>query len=111
MLATFGEIRFVLSGFAFQMGALVFEAYRLALIQRLLSSDEDKMDPLVSLYYYAPICALMVFIIALFAEVPKITIESIQAVGWWTLTANAAIAFLLNVSSVLLVRSKISPYT
>jgi hypothetical protein len=103
MIASFGEIRFVLSGFMFQMGGLFFEAYRLALVQRLLASEESKMDPLMSLYYYSPVCALMIFILALFAELPSLTIQDLHRVGLWTLAANAATAFLLNVSSVLLV--------
>ena len=65
--ASFGEIKFVMSGFLCQMGGIFFEAYRLALIQRLLSSNEQKMDPLVSLYYYAPICGIMI-VVALIVE-------------------------------------------
>ena len=103
MVASFGEIKFVLSGFMFQMGGLFFEAYRLALVQRLLSTEGSRMDPLVSLYYYSPICALMIFVLAFFAELPRLTIQDVHQVGLWTLAANAAIAFLLNVSSVLLV--------
>ena len=103
MIASFGEIKFVLSGFMFQMGGLFFEAYRLALVQRLLSTEGPRMDPLVSLYYYSPVCALMIFVLALFAELPSLTIQDVHQVGLWTLAANAAIAFLLNVSSVLLV--------
>lgn len=103
MIASFGEIKFVLSGFMFQMGGLFFEAYRLALVQRLLSTEGSRMDPLVSLYYYSPICALMIFALALFAELPRLTVQDVHQVGLWTLAANAAIAFLLNVSSVLLV--------
>ena len=103
MIASFGEIEFVLSGFMFQMGGLFFEAYRLALVQRLLSSEGSKMDPLVSLYYYSPVCALFIFVLALAIELPGLTIRELHNVGLWTLAANAATAFLLNVSSVLLV--------
>ena len=59
MIATYGEIAFVLIGFLYQAGGLVFEAIRLTLVERLLSSAEFKMDPLVSLYYFAPVCAIM----------------------------------------------------
>jgi drug/metabolite transporter (DMT)-like permease len=103
MIASFSEIKFVLSGFMFQMGGLLFEAYRLALVQRLLYSEESKMDPLVSLYYYSPVCALVIFVLALPTELPSLTLEDLHHVGLWTLAANAATAFLLNVSSVLLV--------
>lgn len=61
------------------------------------------MDPLVSLYYYAPVCALMNFTVALFMEIPKITMAEIYAVGTGVFLINAAVAFLLNVSVVFLV--------
>ena len=103
MIAAFGEIKFVLSGFMFQMGGLFFEAFRLALVQRLLSSQGSKMDPLVSLYYYSPVCALMILVPAVFVELPRLTMRDLHHVGLWTMAANAATAFLLNVASVLLV--------
>ena len=52
-LASFGEIDFVLSGFICQALGIVFEAARLVAIQKLLHGL--KMDPLVSLYYFAPV--------------------------------------------------------
>ena len=103
IIASFSEIKFVLSGFLFAMAGQFFEAYRLALIQRLLSSDEYQMDPLVSLYHFAPICAVLIFALALVTEVPRLEVQDILDVGIWTLGANAATAFLLNVSSVFLV--------
>jgi hypothetical protein len=103
MVASFGEIKFVLRGFMFQMGGLFFEAYRLALVQRLLSTEGSRMDPLVSLYYYSPVCALMIFVLALFTELPSLNVQDVHRVGLWTLGANAGTAFFLNVSSVLLV--------
>ena len=44
-------------GFIFQMIAVVFEAYRLVFIQRMLKGDKYKMDPMVSLHYFTPCCA------------------------------------------------------
>jgi hypothetical protein len=61
------------------------------------------MDPLVSLYYFAPVCAVMNVIIALFWEVPKCTMAEIYAVGLWTFFLNASVAFALNCSVVFLV--------
>lgn len=103
VIASFGEIKFVFIGFLFQIGGIVFEAVRLVMVQRLLSSAEFKMDPLVSLYYFAPVCAVMNGITALFLEVPNMTMENIYNVGVLTLIANAMVAFLLNVSVVFLV--------
>lgn len=103
ILASFGEIDFVLTGFLFQMGGIAFESVRIVLVQRLLNGAEFKMDPLVSLYYFAPACAVMNLIVALFWEVPQIKMSEIYAVGLWTFFANAMCAFALNVSVVFLV--------
>ncbi|KAF7719737.1 Triose-phosphate transporter family protein [Penicillium ucsense] len=103
VIASFGEIKFVLVGFLFQLGGIVFEATRLVMVQRLLSSAEYKMDPMVSLYYFAPVCAVMNGAVALFLEVPSLTMGHIYNVGIWVLLANAMVAFLLNVSVVFLI--------
>jgi hypothetical protein len=103
IIASFGEIKFVFIGFLFQIGGIIFEAIRLVMVQRLLSSAEFKMDPLVSLYYFAPVCAVMNGVTALFLEVPKMTMGDIYNVGLLTLLANAMVAFMLNVSVVFLV--------
>jgi hypothetical protein len=106
VIASFGEIKFVFIGFVFQIGGIIFEATRLVMVQRLLSSAEYKMDPLVSLYYFAPVCAVMNGVTALFLEVPTLTMDHIYNVGLWTLLANAVVAFLLNVSVVFLVSNR-----
>ncbi|KAJ5891027.1 sugar phosphate/phosphate translocator [Penicillium subrubescens] len=103
IIASFGEIKFVLVGFLFQLGGIVFEATRLVMVQRLLSSAEYKMDPMVSLYYFAPVCAVMNGLVALFLEFPRLTMDHIYGVGIWVLLANAMVAFLLNVSVVFLI--------
>jgi len=64
-----------------------------------------KMDPLVSLYYYAPVCAVMNLFVALVVEVPTFDVNAVFITGPWILFANASIAFGLNVASVFLVRS------
>lgn len=103
IIASLGEIKFVLIGFLFQCGGILFEAIRLVMVQQLLSGAEFKMDPLVSLYYFAPICAIINAIIALGVEVPKMTLLQLQDVGFSVLLLNAVVAFLLNVSVVFLV--------
>lgn len=110
IIASFGEIRFVWIGFLYQLGGLLFEAIRLNLVQALLSSAEYKMDPLVSLYYFAPICAAMNGFVALIWEVPKVSMPEVYHVGLFTFFLNGLCAFLLNVSVVFLV-SLASGYT
>ena len=111
IIASIGEIEFNLTGFLYQAGGICFEATRLVMVQRLLSSAEFKMDPLVSLYYFAPVCALMNGVTALIMEVPSMSMQNIYSVGLLTLIANAMVAFLLNVSVVFLVRSPITDST
>ncbi|CAJ2513237.1 Uu.00g013560.m01.CDS01 [Anthostomella pinea] len=102
-IASFGELKFDGFGFIVQVSGIVAEALRLVMVQRLLSSEEFKMDPLVSVYYYAPACALINGFFTLFVEIPRMTMADIFAVGVATLIANAFVAFLLNVSVVLLI--------
>ena len=108
MIASFGEIKFRLIGFLFQLGGVVFEATRLVMVQKLLSSAEYKMDPLVSLYYFAPVCAIMNFCVAAVVELPRISMAEVYYVGLHTFLANALMAFALNVSVVFLVRSNVN---
>lgn len=103
VIATFGEIKFVWIGFLYQLGGVLFEAIRLNLVQALLSSAEYKMDPLVSLYYFAPICAAMNGVVALIWEVPRVSIDQVYNVGLVNFFLNGLCAFLLNVSVVFLV--------
>jgi drug/metabolite transporter (DMT)-like permease len=105
-LASFGEIAFSLTGFLYQLGGTVFEAVRLIMIQVLLSGDSgaQKMDPLVSLYYYAPVCAVMNVLVAIPTELPRFDPADLSRAGYIFLLLNACVAFMLNVSSVFLVR-------
>ncbi|CAI7574444.1 unnamed protein product [Penicillium bialowiezense] len=103
VIASFGEIQFDGLGFIIQIAGIIFEALRLVMVQRLLSSAEFKMDPLVSLYYYAPACAVTNGIVTLFTDLPRITMGDIYGLGIGTLVANALVAFLLNASVVLLI--------
>jgi len=104
IIASFGEIKFVLIGFLYQAAGILFEAIRLTMVQQLLSPDSGfKMDPLVSLYYFAPVCAAMNFMVALFWEIPQCSMAEVYRVGFYNLLANAMVAFCLNVSVVFLI--------
>lgn len=108
VIASIGEIKFVWIGFIYQICGIIFEALRLTMVQRLLSSAEFKMDPLVSLYYFAPVCAAMNFVVAVFWELPKVSMDEVYNVGLFTFFLNGMCAFLLNVSVVFLV-SNLAP--
>jgi Triose-phosphate Transporter family len=104
IIASIGEIKFVMIGFVCAMLGVAFEATRLAMVERLLSSAEFKMDPMVTLYYFAPVCAIMNGCVALFLEIPSLSMAQVYDLGLFTLLANASIAFCLNLSVVFLVR-------
>ncbi|KAK7422141.1 hypothetical protein QQX98_001885 [Neonectria punicea] len=103
IIASMGEIHFVTVGVLYQIGGVIFEALRLTMVQRLLSSADFKMDPLVSLYYFAPVCAVMNGIVALVWEVPKCSMAEVYNVGLFTFFLNGLCAFMLNVSVVFLI--------
>jgi hypothetical protein len=102
-LSSFGEIEFSLVGFLFQIAGIIFEAIRLVMIQVMLSGEGMNMDPLVSLYYYAPACTVMNIIIAMFTEIPKFKMEDLAHAGYGMLLLNAMVAFMLNIASVFLI--------
>jgi len=107
MLASLGEIEFSWVGFMFQVGGIVFEAMRVVMVEVMLKGEGglQKMDPLVSLYYYAPVCALMNTFVALFSEFGTFKMEDVWSTGVGVLFLNAGVAFMLNVASVFLVSS------
>jgi len=99
-LASHGELHFNLIGFITQAAAVAFEASRLVMIQILLHGL--KMDPLVSLHYYAPVCALINSLVLPFTEGLEPFYE-LARVGPFILISNACVAFLLNIAAVFLV--------
>jgi hypothetical protein len=103
IIASMGEIHFVAVGVMYQIGGVIFEALRLTMVQRLLSSADFKMDPLVSLYYFAPVCAVMNGCVALIWEYPHFDVQDMYNVGFFIFFLNGLCAFMLNVSVVFLV--------
>ena len=61
-----------------------------------------KMDPLVSLHFYAPVCAFINLLTLPFTEGLE-PFYHLARVGPLVLISNAATAFLLNVAAVFLV--------
>ncbi|KAB5585183.1 triose-phosphate transporter [Coniochaeta sp. 2T2.1] len=107
VLASLAEVEFVWLGFIFQLGGIIFEAVRIIMIEGLLKGEGNvelrRMDPLVSLYYYAPVCAAMNCVVALLTEASKFDVSDIFSTGLLVLLLNATVAFMLNVSSVFLI--------
>ncbi|KAJ3837757.1 triose-phosphate transporter family-domain-containing protein [Lentinula raphanica] len=99
-VASGGELKFNMFGFIVQAASVGFEAARLVMIEILLHGL--KMDPLVSLHYYAPVCAFLNLLALPFTEGFAPFFE-LARIGPFILITNAAVAFLLNVSAVFLV--------
>lgn len=99
-MASHGELHFNLFGFIIQAAAVAFEASRLVMIQILLHGL--KMDPLVSLHYYAPVCAVINLAFLPFTE-GLAPFYELAKLGPFILFSNAFVAFLLNVAAVFLV--------
>ncbi|PHH69174.1 hypothetical protein CDD80_6966 [Ophiocordyceps camponoti-rufipedis] len=102
-IASVGEVRFSLVGFLLQLGGTIFEAIRLAMMQVMLSNKGLKMEPLVGLYYYAPICAAMTVFVAIPTEMPSFRWEHLTPGLAGVLVLNALTAFMLNIASVFLI--------
>lgn len=99
-LASYGEVKFNWTGVTIQMVAIAIEATRVTLIQILLQGSS--MSPLLSLYYFAPIClslnAAMIIPIEGWAA-----IRAVPALGFFTILSNCTLTFLLNLSAVYLI--------
>ena len=108
VIASIGEIHLVAIGVMYQIAGVIFEALRLTMVQRLLNSPDFRMGPLVSLYYFAPICAVMNGVVALIWEIPRCSMDEVYSVGLFTFFLNGLCAFMLNVSVVFLVSRKMS---
>ncbi|WFD48484.1 hypothetical protein GLX27_003154 [Malassezia furfur] len=99
-LASYGETEFNMTGFTYQVLAIAFESTRLVMVQVLLQGL--KMDPLVSLYYFAPVCAALNMVILPFAE-GWAPFAALSQLGPFVLLSNAGVAFGLNIASVFLI--------
>lgn len=97
--ASYGEAQFDMFGFVVQVLAILFESSRLVMIQVLL--QDLKMDPLVSLHYFAPVCAAFNFVLFIGWE-GLAPLREISKVGPIVLLSNAGIAFALNIATVYL---------
>jgi hypothetical protein len=84
-----------------RVGAKVQQSATVAQEQKFTGAA--KMDPLVSLYYYAPVCTVTNLFVALVFEMPTFEFQRFASIGPLVLIVNAAVAFFLNVSSVFLV--------
>jgi drug/metabolite transporter (DMT)-like permease len=102
-IASAGTLEFSFIGFFFQLGGLGFEAVRVVLIEVLLSRQGLKMDAMTGLYYSAPVVAVLNLLSAAIIELPHFNMADLHRVGFLVLLLNAAVAFTLSFTSMVLV--------
>ncbi|KAH6831075.1 Drug/metabolite transporter superfamily protein [Perilla frutescens var. hirtella] len=103
-IAAYGEAKYDSWGVLLQLGAVVFEATRLVLIQILLTSKGINLNPITSLYYVAPSCFAFLSIPWLFVEFPLLRnrISGLEF-DFLIFGTNCVCAFALNLAVFLLV--------
>lgn len=104
-IASYGEIEFVWRGAIYQTLALVFEAIRLVLIEKLLKSKGLNFNPLQVLYYIAPCSVCFLALSFVVVELPALRALTAAEtdITWWHLLANCANAFALNLAAFVLI--------
>ena len=101
-MTSVGETYFSWIGFTFQSLAILAESSRLVLTNLLLR--QLKLDPLSSLYYIAPLCALFIGIACVIFEGSSLPLARICTSQFaTTMIVNGGVAFTLNVAVVLLI--------
>ncbi|ORZ30050.1 triose-phosphate transporter family-domain-containing protein, partial [Catenaria anguillulae PL171] len=103
IIASYGEIQFNLTGFIFQEIGIVFESARLVLMQKLMT---EKLDPMSTMYFFAPVCAVInafMFLVFEYAQMPDGLLAALSSLGYGVLLTNAMAAFALNMALVLLI--------
>ncbi|KAL2471917.1 putative sugar phosphate/phosphate translocator [Abeliophyllum distichum] len=102
-IAAYGEAKYDSWGVFLQLGAVVFEATRLVMIQILLTSKGINLNPITSLYYVAPSCFVFLSIPWIFVEFPVLKQKSGFHFDFVIFGTNSICAFALNLAVFLLV--------
>ncbi|KAL0330609.1 UNVERIFIED_CONTAM: putative sugar phosphate/phosphate translocator [Sesamum angustifolium] len=103
-IAAYGEAKYDSWGVFLQLGAVVFEATRLVMIQILLTSKGINLNPITSLHYVAPSCLAFLAIPWLIVEYPLLKQQSSGFhFDFVIFGTNSLCAFALNLAVFLLV--------
>ncbi|KAK3267389.1 hypothetical protein CYMTET_24049 [Cymbomonas tetramitiformis] len=103
LIASYGEVHFVLIGFLIQLGSMICESSRLTLVQVLLQKRGLKLNPITSLYYVAPACLICLSFPFVLYELPRMRATEEWNFDPLLFLANAFSAFCLNTSVFLLI--------
>ena len=103
-LTSAGETYFSWTGFTFQSLGILAESSRLVLTNLLMR--QLKLDPLSSLYYIAPMSAIIISLPCLYFEASNLPWDRMYTTEFAVvMIINASVAFTLNVAVVLLISS------
>jgi len=97
MITSLGELNFHLFGFVMQVAALVSEGLRITLLEVRMRSQGYRLNALSSVMVFAPMVCAMLFVSALLFDRSAFNAQQISEIGAWVFSANAFLAFLLNV--------------
>lgn len=102
-ISSLGELRFVLVGFLIQAAAVVFEAYKNAL-QQFLLSGQTRMSSMTLLYYFAPACTVINAFWILVFELDGLQQKGSSGINPSIWLANGILCFALNIASVTVIK-------
>lgn len=104
MMAAHGERHFNMFGFVVCVCGVCAEACRLTLVNVLLSGKGLKMDALTGLYYFSPLCFMLIATACYLLEFWTIPADAIETLGYGTFLLNGFVAFYLNLATVYLIK-------
>jgi len=103
MIASYGEINFVLIGVAVQLGSILCESTRLSLVQILLQRKGMKLNPFTTMYYISPACFGFLLVPFALLEAPKIQADLDLKFDPLLFFLNCCVALGLNLAVFLLI--------
>lgn len=103
VMTSIGDMEFQTTGVIVQLAAVVFEAYKMAL-QQVLLDGENSLSSMGLLYYFSPACTVAQTIFILIFGRASLHFTELGKVGFPMFLINGLLTFLLNVSSVTVVR-------
>jgi drug/metabolite transporter (DMT)-like permease len=102
-LTSIGELNFNMTGFVFQVLAVMFESSRLVMTGLFLK--KLGLDSLSTLYYIAPICGAAIGCACFAFEFSSLPADKLTSLYFWfILILNGLVAFTLNIASVMLIK-------
>ncbi|CAK0806316.1 unnamed protein product, partial [Prorocentrum cordatum] len=105
VVTSLGELNFHLFGFVMQVVALICEGLRITLLETRMKSQGYKLNALSSVMVFAPMVCAVLFVSSLLFDRSAFDAQQISEIGVGIFSANAFLAFLLNVVIYLAIQS------